>query len=190
MKILATIGLLILLSGCSPHLSVYSDADPDYDLWTYQTFGWSDKTNIEANNNPIYYNELNDKRIKSAVARELTDRGYRLTDKSPEIIIHYHIVVQDQMNIITESYGYSYSPYWLLRRDRMVSYREGSLLIDIMDEKSKNLIWRGWAVAPIDRTYPPEQTERLINLAIEKIFRKFPGHAKLPAITKSSGNSD
>jgi hypothetical protein len=72
----------------------------------------------------------------------------------------------------------------------MVSYREGSLIIDIMDEKSKNLIWRGWAVAPIDRTYPPEQADKLINLAIEKVFRKFPGHAKLPAITKSSQDSD
>jgi hypothetical protein len=177
MKKLFAISLLIL-AGCAPQISVYNDTDPDYDLWTYKTFDWSEKTNIEENKNPLYYNELNDKRIKSAVASEMKHKGYQMTDSQPELIIHYHIVVQDQMALVTEPYGYSYTPYWIRSRTNVYPYKEGSLIIDIMDANSKNLIWRGWAVSPIETSYSPEQTEKLIKLAVTKIFRRFPGKAK------------
>ena len=182
MKKILVAGLLIL-AGCSPQIRVYTDTDPDYDLWTYRTFEWSEKTNIEANKNPLHYNELNDKRIKSAVSKELQDRGYQLMSEKPDLMLHYHIVVDDQMVVETEPFGYSYSPYWMRMRTNMYAYREGTLIIDLMDSQTKNLIWRGWAVAPIDGVYTPERTEELINLAVTKIFRKFPAKVKPQAIT-------
>ena len=185
MNRLIVIGFFIL-AGCSPEISVYTDSDPDYDLWSYQTFDWSEKINIEANKNPMYYNELNDKRIKTAIAGELKNRGYQISGNQPDILIHYHIVIQDRMEIVTEPYGYSYTPYWMHRRSAIIPYREGSLVIDMMDTRSKNLIWRGWAVAPIDRRYTSEESAELIKLAVAKIFRKFPGKAKSPAISKGS----
>jgi hypothetical protein len=183
MKRIIAISLLVL-TGCVPQISIYSDTDPDYDLWTYKTFDWSEKTNIEANNNPLYYNELNDKRIKSAVLSELQGRGYQLTTSTAELIIHYHIVVQDQMTVVTEPFGYSYTPYWLRSRADVYPYKEGSLIIDIMDAKTKNLIWRGWAVSPIETSYTPKETEKLIKLAVAKIFRRFPGKARPQVISK------
>jgi hypothetical protein len=172
------VGVLLLLAGCTPQIRVYTDTDPDYDLWTYKTFDWSEKINIEANKNPLHYNELNDKRIKSAVTKELQNKGYQLTANNPDLLLHYHIVVDDQAVITTEPHGYFYSPYWVRMRTNVYSYREGTLIIDMMDAKTKNLMWRGWAVAPIEGEYKPKRTEELINLAVSKIFRKFPAKAK------------
>src|SRR5687768_8879982 len=71
---------LLLLVACSPEIQVRTDFDPDYDLWTFKTFDWGQKVNIEEGRNPLHYNELNDKRIKSAVQDQLTSRGYLLAE--------------------------------------------------------------------------------------------------------------
>ncbi|GCC50385.1 DUF4136 domain-containing protein [Chryseotalea sanaruensis] len=165
---------IILVSACSPQIQVYSDSDPGYAVQNLKYFDWSQKSDIEKSKNPLYYNELNDKRIKNAILEQLTMRGYTLSEVSPEMLIHYHIVVDDQSTIVrTEPYGYFYGPYWMRTRTDVYSYRKGSLIIDLMDAKTNNLIWRGWATTNLT-SITPDEAEEIINLAIFKIFRRFP----------------
>jgi hypothetical protein len=164
----------LLLVACSPEIQVQTDFDPDYDLWTYKTFDWGQKVNIEEGMNPFRYNELNDKRIKSAVQNQLTGRGYQLAEANPDLVLHYHIIVKDKSVLATEPYGYNYSSYWMRMETNIYSYREGTLILDLMDSKTNNLIWRGWAVSPLNSSYKPEEIEKLINKAVFKIFKKFP----------------
>ncbi len=174
------IAFLLFLTQCSPEISVYSDYDPDYNVRQYQTFGWLDKANVETGQNPIYYNQLNDKRIKSSVNEELTARGYRLTETDPQLLIHYHIIVEDRTVIATDPYGSYYGPYWMRMQTNIYPYREGTLIIDLMDAKTSNLVWRGWAVSAIQSTYTAEQADRVIKAAVAKIFRKFQKSAIVP----------
>lgn len=173
MKRLLIISILAILTGCSPHISVYSDYDPDYDRWTYKTYHWGQKTNIEEGKNPLYYNELNDKRIKAAVQDQMTMRGYQLTSENPDVILHYHIIVDDQSVVSTEPYGYRYGPYWMRMQTNVYSYREGTFILDLMDRKTNNLIWRGWAVTAIDEI-DPEKVDGLIKKAVARIYKKYP----------------
>src|SRR5688572_20495616 len=76
---------LLIVTGCSSEIRVSSDYDPDYDLKKYRTFGWLKTTNIELQQNPLYYNELNDKRIKSAVQEQLEQKGYTLSGANPDL---------------------------------------------------------------------------------------------------------
>jgi hypothetical protein len=164
----------LLLAACSPQIQVHSDLDPDYDLWTFKTFDWGQKVNIEKGKNPLHYNELNDKRIKSAVQDQLTQRGYRLTEVSPDLVLYYHIIVTDKSLVSTEPYGYNYSPYWMRMETNTYTYREGTLILDLMDSKTNNLIWRGWAVSPLDSSYTPAEIEKLTKTVVARIFKKFP----------------
>lgn len=166
--------IALLLASCSPEIQVQTDFDPDYDLWTYKTFDWGQKNNIEEGKNPFHYNELNDKRIKSAVQSQLASRGYRLTEVNPDLILHYHIIVKDKSVLATEPHGYTYSSYWMRMETHIYAYREGTLILDLMDSKTNNLIWRGWAVSPLDSSYKPAEIEKLINTAVAKVFKKFP----------------
>lgn len=172
MKLQACLALLIL-TACSNEIRVYTDRDPDYDLWTYKTFDWSQKADIEKGNNPLYYNELNDKRIKTAVSEELVNRGFAASTDNPDLMIHYHIIVDDQSMVINEPYGH-YGPYWTHMHTSVYAYREGTLIIDLMDQKTNNLIWRGWAESAIEGMYDRERVDHLIKASVEKIFRKFP----------------
>lgn len=171
--LIGAIGTLAFVTSCSPQIRVYSDADPDYDLKAYKTFDWGQKVDIESGKNPLHYNELNDKRIKSAVQEQLQWQGYTLTNTDPDLIIHYHIIVDDQSVVTTEPFGYRYGPYWMQTQTNIYAYREGTLILDLMDKKTNNLIWRGWAVTAIDGVNP-EKVDKLIRTAVKKIFKKFP----------------
>lgn len=174
MKHISIILLLILISRCSPDIQAYTDYDPDYDQWAYKTFDWSQKINIEQNQNPLYYNELNDKRIKNAVLKQLQKRGYRLMSDNPQLILHYHIIVEDKSVLVTEPYGYAYGPYWTRRQQQVNTYTQGTLILDLMDTRNNQLVWRGWAVAAVDGLDSPEQIDNLISTAVQKMFVKFP----------------
>jgi hypothetical protein len=166
---------LVIITGCSPEIRVYSDYDPDYDLKKYATFNWIQITNIESGNNPLHYNELNDKRIKLAVQEQLIGRGYALSKENPDLVLHYHIIVDDQSIVTTDPHGYFYSPYWMHLRTNVYQYREGTLIIDLMESKTNNLIWRGWAGSALEGVYTSDQIDALIKRAVDKIFKKFPG---------------
>ena len=49
------------------------------------------------------------------------------------------------------------------------------MIIDLMDTKTNNLVWRGWAVNFLDED-KPDQIEDQIKVAVGKIFEKFPKH--------------
>lgn len=165
--------LLLAAAGCTPEIQAYTDYDPDYDLWTYTTFDWGEKENKEQNQNPLYYNELNDKRIKKAVLKQLQKRQYRLSGENPQLILHYHIIVEDKAVVVTEPYGYGYGPYWM-RGQQQYTYTQGTLILDLMDSRINQLVWRGWAVAPVDGITSPDQMDELIDTAVRKMFSKFP----------------
>ncbi|HEU5146937.1 MAG TPA: DUF4136 domain-containing protein [Chryseosolibacter sp.] len=177
MKCIMFITAAFLAAACSPQIQVYSDQDPEYAIGNFKTFDWGQKIDIEANRNPLHYNELNDKRIKSAVAEELSSRGYVLSEATPDLIIHYHIVIDDQSIVTTEPYGYFYGPYWMRMQTHVLPYREGTLIIDLMDPITNNLVWRGWATVDLGMI-TPEQTKEIISRVVAKIFRRFPASAK------------
>ena len=129
--------ILAILTACSPQIRIYSDHDPQYDLSAYKTFDWGQKANIEQGNNPLYYNELTDKRIKDAVLNELSIRGYRVNSENPDMIFHYHIVIDDQSVVATDPFGYQYGRYWTQMQTNIYSYREGTLILDLMDKTTK-----------------------------------------------------
>lgn len=184
---LAIILSFVLITGCSPEIRVYSDMDPDYDLWKYKSFDWGQQIDIEAGKNPLRYNELNDKRIKAAVLEQFQSRGYSLRKDDSDLIIHYHIIVDDKSVVTTEPYGYRYGSYWTRTGMNVYYYREGTLILDLMDTKTRNLVWRGWAVANID-DIDPERVDEVIKLAVKKIFEKFPAKSGLSSPKQAVSN--
>lgn len=166
--------VLLLLASCGTYVRSFSDFDPDYNILEYKSFDWAKTSNIEGGNNPIYYNELNDKRIKSAVMEQMSSRGFLLLEDKPDLIVHYHIVLENQSAISTEPFNDKYGPYWTNGNANIYAYREGTLIVDLMDYKTNALVWRGGAVSAIEGGYTSKEIEHLIHTAVAKMFKKFP----------------
>jgi hypothetical protein len=163
--------LLLLLSACSNELRVYTDFDRSVSIQKLTSYDWLPVNQIEARNNPILLNELTDKRIKKAVEAQLEEKGYVRSETSAQMIIHYHIIVENKASVSTEPYGYNYGHYWLDKELDSYRYNEVTLILDFMDSRNCDLIWRGWAVSILDEE---AISEALINQAVAEIFQQFP----------------
>jgi hypothetical protein len=53
-------------------------------------------------------------------------------------------------------------------------YKEGTLIVDVVDAKTKQLVWRGFATGTVDPDAKPEQRERKLNDAIAQMMAQFP----------------
>ena len=165
------IGILFIFSAACSGITVHTDRDRDVNMKPYKTYAWAEIKDIEAKNNPLYYNELSDKRIKTAVNEQLTKKGYSISSENPQLILHYHIVIEDQMELRNDPYM-PYGPYWLQQNINYYRYNEGSLIIDIMEAKTNNLAWRGWASSVLDANR--ELNEALIQEGVLRIFKVYP----------------
>lgn len=163
------------MTGCSNEIIVRTDSDKSVSIQRLTTYNWLPRHDIESRNNPLYYNELNDRRIKDEVDKQMTLKGYAFSKNEPKMLIHYHIAIEERSVVRMEELSYGYSKYWLDQRANLVRYSEGTLIIDFMDASNCNLIWRGWATSILDDSRT--MNEDLLREAVDDIFKRFPDSA-------------
>jgi len=165
----------LLLSACGSSMQVFSDYDKDLNIGNFHSYKWASFKDIESKGtNPLYYNELNDKRIREAVNKEMTARNFNIADAGAQLEIHYHIVVEDKIASYTEPGGSQSHPVAYTPRITNYQYRQGTLIIDLMDVKNNTLVWRGWATDVVTNS-ARKDPEAAINKAVASIFKAFPG---------------
>lgn len=162
--------LMLALTSCSSGIIVKTDYDRDINLKPYTTYSWVNSL-VGETQNPLYYNELNDKRIKKAVNEQMALKGYTLVSDQGEITLHYHLVIESKSELRSDPYSY-YGPYWMRPRINSYQYDEGTLIIDVLEAKSNALGWRGWATSIIDADR--NLKEELLTEAAVEIFKAYP----------------
>jgi len=143
--LISTIGLLLLV-GCSS-VTVTSDYDPEYDFSSFKTFRWADAEEINPNDelakHPLIY-----KRVQDAVNRDLKAKGMELRESgNTDVVVMAHAGTKEKIQV-HQTGGYYrgwYDPYWgpYGGSTHVSQYEEGTLVIDIVSWKKKELAWRG-----------------------------------------------
>lgn len=163
--------------GCST-LDIKFNYNPTTDFTRLQTFDWL----------PVPENaeikKLDVDRIKNAVNSQLEAKGLRMSSQDPHFLIAMHVGKEEKIEVI--EWGYSYGPvdsYWYKGAWKpgdisIYQYEEGTLVLDFVDPKTKEMIWRSVAKAEIRPGKTPEKQEQKINKAIQKILENFPPMAK------------
>ena len=171
--------LVATLCGCAS-LTVSSDYDPSFDFSDYRTWSWLPGPQ-GGSEDPRIANELVDDRVRAAVEKQLTARGYELRSTgTPDFRVRYHAAVEDAVDVRMLNRSYGYGPGWGGPRGGVVTetyarkYEQGTLILDIVDANSEKLVWRGFAQAEVDRSATPEQRRQRIGDAIRQILAGFP----------------
>ncbi|MFQ5648921.1 MAG: DUF4136 domain-containing protein [bacterium] len=150
--------------SCSP-ISVRTDFDREANFSNYQTFKWMPNPQ-KRKKGSVPRNSLLDKKIRRAVERELEAKGYEIIERGKaDALLSYHVGMQQRVEI--DRYGYG---YWH-RHVHVHRYKEGTIIIDVVDPEMKQLVWRGAAQGVVGH---PEGNEEKINEAIAKVFEKYP----------------
>src|SRR5205085_5217906 len=136
--------LVLIFASCSSGITVHTDFDKSIEIHRRTNYGWLNQKELESRNNPLVYNELIDKRIKTAVNAGLAAKGYKLDVSQPEFLVHYHITIEEKaQKVETEPFGYSYGEFWTRNQTDVRRYEEGTLIVDFMDAGECELVWRG-----------------------------------------------
>ena len=166
-------GLIVLAAvlpaaGCSTQLIVKHDYDKSVNFKQYSNYNWMDTSGGDG------VSDLNDMRIRRAVERDLASKGYfKTTGGEPELLVTYELTVTNKEDITTHNYDYWRGAQTESYVDVSV-YREGTLVVDVVDPVQRRVIFRGWATGVVQGELSPEQADALVNEAVSKILSKFP----------------
>jgi hypothetical protein len=153
------------------------DFNPNLDFSKYKTFSF-----IGGVENLVMIQvdpELLNDRIHRAVNTELTKKGLREIQpgQNPDLVVRYWANPSQQVNVATMGNWAPFGPYidsywtWLYNDVSSSSVREGALIIDLIDLRSKNLAWRLYLVHKITA---PDKEWKKANEEITKAFDSFP----------------
>jgi hypothetical protein len=148
----------------------------NYDFDAVQTFAWQDtpETSLE-DRNPFMHSL-----IKNTIEAELATSGLTEVEANPDIWVNYHASTSTDVQLRTDSYGYTMGGYGMAgwgyygmaagpvsSTTRVVEYTRGTLVVDIWDAGSKELVWRG----TVSDTLPDnvQKAEKLVVRAIGKM---------------------
>jgi len=130
-------------------------------------------------------NELIDKRISAAIEAQLAAKGLTRNDASPDVVVLFHVAFDEQKDISTFSsgpmyggygYGYGWGGGWGATTTdvRVREILVGTLAIDMVDAKTKQMAWRGLGTKEVDTKAKPDKRDENINKAVAKIFKNYP----------------
>ncbi|OKL41426.1 DUF4136 domain-containing protein [Pontibacter flavimaris] len=119
-----------------------------------------------------------------AVEREMQERGYTKVEQNPDVLVAYDVSVsvpveKDKPENFAEGFGYSYGYMSGYRYDYghadMPGYRsvdlfkEGTLIIDLINPRSKMLLWRGWAEGAINHNAGSGAVQKKVEEVLEQL---------------------
>jgi len=173
--------LFFAVSGCST-VSVHSDYDPSYNFSTIQTYSWGQSGTVD---DELARNPFLKKRIIASIDKYLQARGYRLVESvQVDVLIVIQAVVKEKMRVTDWSgpHGYYrdpwYDPWWggsaYGGRVDVSYYQEGTLVIDIVDNAARALIWRGLGTGIVGQYSNQEKQQAAIDQYVQRILDHFP----------------
>jgi hypothetical protein len=174
----------LLLASCATGPKVSADYDRSADFSAYRTFGFFEQLGTDT----AGYESLITQTLKSAARREMEARGYRYAEGGADLLINFNAKLAQQTRVTQTPapmpmyYGYRRGFYggWgpsYGYETHVDQYVEGTLNIDVVDSKRKQLVWEGVAVGRVkDRA--AEERQAAINAAVAEIFLKYPFRAQ------------
>jgi hypothetical protein len=132
---------------------------------------------------------LIDKRIEAAIEAQLEAKGFARNETAPDVVVTYHVAFDEEKDISSFSsgpayggygYGYGWGGGWGTTTTdvRVRNILIGTLAIDILDAKKKEIAWRGLGTKEVNTSAKPDKRDENIGKAVEKIFKNYP--PKLP----------
>ena len=179
-RVLAGLAAILMVPALAMAQKTTYDFDKAADFTKFKTYGTKQGTPVGQ--------QLIDDRITAAIDAAMASKGFTKSE-NPDVVVIYHVAFDKQKDISTFSSGYGggYGPYgygwgggWggsttsTQVRDILV----GTLVIDMADAKSKQMVWRGMGVKEVDTTAKPEKRDKSINNAVTKIFKNYPPKVK------------
>lgn len=180
------------LVACSG-VPVNTDYNPDYAYSAVSSYAWLPKPEPQGSAKSVeLYNDLSHQRVTAAVDQQFRARGIERVDDPSDasVLVTYHLGLEDKIRI--DSFGSWYShfgyypcyhcvgrpgfgaPYFHDDDLWVRNYTENTLIIDLIDPATKQLLWRGTAKRNQPRLESPEERRLYVLETVKAILDRFP----------------
>jgi hypothetical protein len=161
--------LFLAMLGAAFAQHVQTDFDHKANFSQYKTYSWKE---IKPSNS------LWDARIKEAVDAQLAGKGWIQVGKTGDLAIVAIKTTQTQRTLQTFYDGMGGGWRWRgfggfgEATTTEEDYKEGTLVIDVYDTKTKQLVWRGSVQGTVSDK--ATKNEKNLDKGVAKMFKKFP----------------
>jgi len=165
---LAVIGVALWTCAVALAQDVKSNFMPGTDFSKYHTYKW---VNIEGGAHP---NQIVDAEIKQAVDAQLSSKGMtKTTDEKADLYVAYQIAVdqEKQWNAYGMGGGVRFGG---MGSATSSTISVGTLVLDMYDPGTKQLVWTGNATKTIDPSSNQEKNQKSLNKAMAKLLKNYP----------------
>ncbi|SDM64946.1 DUF4136 domain-containing protein [Kriegella aquimaris] len=167
---------MVFMASCTS-VRVLSDFDKEADFTTYKSYAFY-KTGIDK----AQISDLDKKRILKAIDAELSSRGF-VKSEDPDILISIFTKEKEQVDIYNNywgGYGWGWNPYYWgpgWGGNNVSTRTEGSLYIDLIDAKNKELVWQGKGIGNLGNIENMDKKEQRIREFVSQILKEYPPNA-------------
>jgi hypothetical protein len=168
------IGMLFLFAGQLSAQQVKTDYDRSANFAPYKTYSWEQVKTKDP---------LDAARIKAAVNAALSAKGWTQVDSGGDVSLVAMEITRNQQTLNTFYDGFGGG--WGWRRfgaggfgeatTTTETYKVGTVVVDLFDTKTKQLIWRGAASDTLSNN--SDKNIKNLDKGVEKMFKNFPPDA-------------
>jgi len=174
----ASVLFVLILFSCSS-VDVYSDYDKDTDFSNFKTYAFY-KKGIDK----VEISDLDKRRILRAIENELNAKGM-VVSENPDVLINIFTKSREKIDVYNNSYygwypwyyGYGYGfygPGYGFGYMNVSTSTEGTLFIDLIDARKKELAWQGIGTGLLSYEKNIEKKEARISEFVSKIMMAYP----------------
>ncbi|WP_316634414.1 DUF4136 domain-containing protein [uncultured Flavobacterium sp.] len=169
---LVPVFLLLILASCST-VSVYSDYDKSVDFAPYKTYAFF-KPGIDK----VEISDLDKRRILRAIDDQMKAKGFTKSE-NPDLLVNIFTKSREQVDVNQFNagwgygWGYGWNPYMMYGGQTTVTTStEGTLYIDLIDAKKKEMIWQGEGVGTLTKNV--DKKDEKVAEFVTKILAQYP----------------
>ena len=181
--------VIATLWGCANKVTIDTDYFEGTDFSGYQTYRWFDDVNPSRTAEYRSYNS-SDKLVREAANAVLRQKGMTLVnDDEAGFLVNYRLSADEKMDmnayynqpgvhggVATGTYGTSVALGVNLGSSRPVYYKDGTVVLDIIDVQSRKVVWRGVAEGRLPKSadLSLDKRNQIIREVVPAILDNFP----------------
>ncbi|UZH55270.1 DUF4136 domain-containing protein [Salinimicrobium tongyeongense] len=178
----------ILLVGCGPKVDTNKRTAQSLDSFESYAFLPNQDTIQTSSYDNAQVNEI----VIDEIRQNMDDLNYRLDRNQPDLLVYYHLMLDEEMavnaNPVYTNYSYyrpgfyvgpyyrnyAYNNYFTVPRIagnsvQQVPYKEGTIVIDLINRRTNEIVWRGRAEDVITPGNLDEELRAYVNAIFERL---------------------
>jgi hypothetical protein len=164
----AAVAAASLFCGC---VSVETSKAPNVNLAQYRTFAWFEPASPSPRQQSFERSPAGAV-VREQIARNLAAKGVSETAQNPDFLVAYHGKLEQRMDVTDWGYPGWWWGGWGGPNVAVSEYTQGTLIIDFIDPRTKQVFWRGTASAVVNQ--PENPNPKKLAGAVDKVMKKYP----------------